>query len=40
MKGLKSLSQNLMHSSVAITDGIYAKLVSDDVAEMYGGIGE
>jgi hypothetical protein len=39
MKQLKSLSQNLMHSSVAITDGIYGKLVSDDIAEMYEEIG-
>ena len=39
MKQLKSLSQNLMHSSVAITDGIYGRLVSDDLAEMYEGLG-
>ncbi len=40
MKDLKSLSQNLMHSSVEITDRIYARLVSDDVAELYDGIEE
>jgi len=39
MKQLKSLSQNLMHSSVAITDGIYGRLVSDDLAEMYESLG-
>lgn len=40
MKGLKALSQNLMHSSVAITDGIYGRLVSDDIQDMYEEIGE
>lgn len=40
MKGLKSLSQNLMHSSVAITDGIYGRLVSNDIEEMYEDLGE
>jgi site-specific recombinase XerC len=40
MKDLKSLSQNLMHSSVEITDRIYARLVSDDVAELYDEIEE
>jgi site-specific recombinase XerD len=40
MKQLKSLSQNLMHSSVAITDAIYGRLVSDDIADLYKGIEE
>lgn len=31
MAGLKSVSQNLMHSSVTITDSIYGTLSSDDV---------
>ncbi len=31
MAGLKSVSQNLMHSSVTITDSIYGNLTSDDV---------
>jgi integrase len=31
IKGLKALSQNLMHSSVSITDGIYGNLVEDDI---------
>jgi site-specific recombinase XerD len=35
MKQLKSLSQNLMHKSVATTDGIYARLVGDDIADLY-----
>ncbi len=40
MKQLKSLSQNLMHSSVATTDGIYARLVQDDIANLYEGVEE
>jgi len=40
MKQLKSLSQNLMHASVATTDMIYARLVSDDIADLYEGIEE
>lgn len=40
MKQLKALSQNLMHSSVAITDGIYGRLVSDDIADTYAEFGE
>ena len=30
---LKAISQNVMHSSVGITDGIYGRLVADDVHE-------
>lgn len=40
MKGLKALSQNVMHSSVAITDGIYGRLVIDDIKDVYGAIQE
>lgn len=40
MHGLKSLSQNLMHKSVSTTDGIYARLVRDDIADLYEGIEE
>lgn len=40
MKQLKSLSQNLMHKNVGTTDEIYARLVRDDIADLYGGIGE
>jgi integrase len=40
MKGLKILSQNLMHRSVATTDGIYAPLVGDDAANLYEGMAE
>lgn len=40
MKGLKALSQNVMHSSVAITDGIYGRLVSDDIQDTYEDVGE
>ena len=31
MEQLKAISQNLMHSTVGITDGIYGNLVNDDV---------
>ena len=31
MEQLKAISQNVMHSTVGITDGIYGNLVSDDV---------
>ena len=31
MEDFKSVSMNLMHSTVGITDGIYSKLVEDDV---------
>lgn len=40
MKQLKALSQNVMHSSVAITDGIYGKLVTDDIKTIYEQFGE
>lgn len=31
MTEFKSVSQNLMHANMGITDGIYGKLVEDDV---------
>jgi integrase len=40
MRQLKALSQNVMHSSVAITDGIYGRLVSDDIQDTYEEFGE
>jgi site-specific recombinase XerD len=40
LKQLKALSQNVMHSSVSITDGIYGKLISDDIKTIYGEISE
>jgi hypothetical protein len=39
MAELKSISQNLMHSSMGITDAIYSKLVDDDVHEVILGLG-
>ncbi|GAP11787.1 site-specific recombinase XerD [Bellilinea caldifistulae] len=36
---MKAISQNLMHSNMGITDGIYGKLVSDDVRDMIMGLG-
>jgi site-specific recombinase XerC len=40
MSELKAISQNLMHSSVTITDSIYARLVNDDVRTIIGGLGK
>lgn len=40
MAELKSISQNLMHSSIGITDGIYGRLVEDDVHEAILGLGK
>ncbi len=37
---LKTLSQNVMHNSVATTDGIYGRLVADDISDMYEELGE
>jgi len=31
MKGLKAVSQNVMHSNIAITDGVYGQFLGDDV---------
>ncbi len=35
---LKTISQNLMHSSLAVTDGVYGVLSGDDVAQMIAGL--
>jgi site-specific recombinase XerC len=40
MAELKAISQNLMHSSVTITDSIYARLVNDDVRTIIGALGK
>jgi site-specific recombinase XerC len=40
LKGLKAVSQNLMHSSVSITDGLYGNLVEDDVHELIHSLGD
>lgn len=39
MAGLKAVSQNVMHSSVAITDGIYGALLEDDVHDLIHSLG-
>lgn len=36
---LKAVSQNLMHSNMGITDGIYGRLVDDDVRDIITGLG-
>ena len=36
---LKAASQNLMHSDLKVTDGVYGVLSSDDVAERIAGLG-
>ena len=33
MRELKAISQNLMHSNISITDGIYGELSESDVKE-------
>lgn len=38
MAGLKAVSQNVMHSNVGITDGIYGSLLVDDVHNIISGI--
>lgn len=40
MAELKAISQDLMHSSVTITDSIYARLVNDDVRTIIGALGK
>ncbi len=37
MAELKAVSQNLMHSNVGITDGIYGNLPEDDLAAILSG---
>lgn len=40
MRELKAVSQNLMHSSISITDGIYGNLNNNDMAETIAGLVE
>lgn len=40
MGDLKAISQNVMHSSVMITDGIYGNLVDDDVKNTIARLGQ
>lgn len=37
---LKAVSQNLMHSSIQITDGIYGNLSGDDTRRILGGLAD
>jgi hypothetical protein len=37
---LKAISQNVMHSSVVITEGVYGKLITDDVKTIIGELGK
>lgn len=37
---LKAISQNLMHSTIGITDGIYGNLVQDDVHDVIMALGD
>ena len=39
MAELKAISQNVMHSSVTITDQVYGKLIADDVKNIIGKLG-
>ena len=38
MAQMKAVSQNLMHSNMGITDGIYGRLVDDDVRSIITGL--
>jgi integrase len=38
MRELKAVSQNLMHSSISITDGIYGNLNNNDIKETIAGL--
>ena len=38
MRELKAVSQNLMHSSISITDGIYGNLNNNDMMETIAGL--
>lgn len=40
MAEMKAVSQNVMHSSMTITDSIYGRLVAGDVADIIGGLGK
>jgi integrase len=39
MAELKAISQNVMHSSVTITDQVYGRLVDNDIRRIIGGLG-
>jgi integrase len=39
MKEFKAVSQNLMHSSISITDGVYGNLVPAEVKKIIGNLG-
>ena len=39
MAELKAISQNIMHSSVVITDQVYGKLITNDVKDIIGDLG-
>jgi integrase len=38
MEQLKALSQNMMHESVGITDGVYGRLKSDEIGDLYASL--
>ncbi len=40
IKELKAISQNLMHSNIGITDGIYGRLAEDDLSEIIANFGK
>lgn len=40
MAELKAISQNVMHSSVTITDQVYGKLTSNNIRDIIGGLGQ
>ena len=40
MEELKAVSQNLMHSNIGITDGIYGRLPEDEVSSILSGLTE
>ena len=37
---LKAISQNLMHSNLSITDGVYAVLSENELSERIGKLGD
>ena len=39
IQALKAVSQNLMHSNISITDGVYGVLFSSDVGQRIAGLG-
>lgn len=40
MGQLKAVSQNMMHSNIGITDGIYGRLAEDELGDIIGSLGE